>query len=1126
MATRLIFPSEEALRLALTSELVPTEVQATPALAGRDEDGSVTVEPGQSLTRAQLGALSEAGVKVTRGRDDNGLDPVRCWPEIVSPVRVGEGEIQTSMVLFALPTTDRLLPLAGELLRLGCDRQDFCYLQQGNGDSGGIPAHPERPAGARGTGIGVLLRAVKPPYYTLARALDRPQGLRAFVPTPPGQERVWTEMGYHHSLATSVHAPAGGVLLIAADRWHTLPAATWVSLYKLIDVELPSTSREHDRVSMPDAQRLQVTLQLRRLARETSPTLWVMDDAGVEQVDRLVQQLPQREISRLLFAVGGTRERPVVLLRAREGRGKPPVLELDESAQSHAPWLDINNLYLPADGILEPPLRRETLKNLLAPDPEQVTWLTPGDGPTTFALERIPDNAFAPLDEWVEYVVHSDAQELDPWIRAATFDFDAYESVGVEWSEGPAVEQRPAPRKEKKPERQRAPQPATSRAAEPLQEYEAEVEQAPRPVEEVLPVLELSRGSKDEQALADLERRFLDLDAPAEAPERGELWLEMARLNTGLSRQRDAGLCWTRALWEAEGQRERVVAQHWSVAEAMLQGDRSGGDARLLDRLLATAEPAPQQVRAVASLLVRASLSEGTLDPERLYNMQVWLDANDRGLDVRSLWLAHLSLSRMAGGDALQLTRTRDRILGRLFRGMSVEQDVPTFLRFCGGGPGADTTTVGHLTAQLEDLLKRFGKTKRKRSAVEAPEKLTGAYVQLLFACGFARLGQSERARELRDAAGGELPRGEPIHDFLRQAYLRRVEHALEGLPAETPLPSELSGQLNQLERFVRYKVDRLRQASFVLEPHERLDPVLAFQQAKSDPRGEELAPMRGMTDPDQLSRAVAQVMTTAIAPDTAIKDRDRLFDGVMDFFPMLAESESVPHLRTLVDNVEPIQLARRCMLLEEALMLSGFFGRGDMVQELVERLKLLIGELGTEHVTEVASTLGQCLRSMRRVGLADEAGELLTAVASAVKGGGTPVMVARLQLAAGLADMGRIDQAQAMLQEGSKALKDKSLLLVDRLELTRAMASAASHLPQAQALAELQRLGTQLPLISDSFNTNSHFCLSVIQFMESLILGYASEQLALGQLGRRWLDEDEYLVRRRIHRDLAQEQQ
>jgi hypothetical protein len=40
---------------------------------------------------------------------------------------------------------------------------------------------------------------------------------------------------------------------------------------------------------------------------------------------------------------------------------------------------------------------------------------------------------------------------------------------------------------------------------------------------------------------------------------------------------------------------------------------------------------------------------------------------------------------------------------------------------------------------------------------------------------------------------------------------------------------------------------------------------------------------------------------------------------------------------------------------------------------------------------------------------------------------------------------------------------------------------------------------------------------------MEGLILGYASEDLALGDVGRRWLDEDEYLVRRRIERDLGE---
>jgi hypothetical protein len=1133
MATRLVFPSEEALRLALTGELIPTEVQAGTARVRRDEDGSITVEPDEKLTKAQLGELGKAGVKVARGgkgqspaargsgatkdtergKGKDGLSPVLCWAEIVPPSRVTEHEIHTAMVLFALPEADRLLPLAGELLRLGCDRQDFCYM-------------PDEVK--QGDGVAALLKAVKPPYYTLARALDRPGGMRAFAPFPPGQERVWIELGFHHPLASSVHSPGGGLLLIADDSWRALPAAEWTSLYKVIDVQLRTKAEaaQHEQVDPTRVQRLQVELQLRRLARDASPTLWVLPEDGVEVVDRLIQQLPEREIARLLFAVGGDPERPVVLLRAREGRGKPPVLELPLSAVAHAPWLDIGNLFLPADAILEPPLRRESLRSLLSPDPELVTWLTPvEEDPKAFGVERIADDAFSPLEDWVEYVVHSRAAELEPWVRAVTFEFDAFESVGVEWSERPAA---PPPEERKPKERKKRRERAVEEPTEAAEEYEvyevtdAEPEQEPDLQE--LPTFELSPGTKDEQALAELEQRFLESEEPAEAPERNEAWLEMARLNTKLGRQRDAGLCWTRALWEADGDRARVVAQHWSVAEAILLGDKSGGGDKLVDRLLGDEQATSQQARAMVAQLVRAvaGAKPQLPGPDRLYQLKGWLDSNDEGLDVRSLWLGHLALSRMAGGDALQLTRTRDRILTRLFRGISVEHDVPTFLRFCGGGAGADTTVVQQLAGQLEELHRRYHKTKRKRSAVEAPEKLTGAYVNMLFAYGFARLGQADRARDLRQTAADALPEGDPIHSFLRQALGARVEHALEVLPAETPLPSEISGQLNALERFVRYKVDRLRQASFILEPHEHLDPVLAFQQAKSDPRGEEFAPMRGMTDHQELSNAVAEVMRKALATGTSIEDRARLFDGVMDFFPMLPESESVPHLRTLIDSVEEVALAPRCMLLEEALMLSGLFGRGDMVQELVGRLQAMIGALGGEHIPEVARTLGQCLRSMRRVGLTDEAGDLLSQVGAAITGAGTPVLVARLQVASGLADLGRTEEARTMLQEGTKALKDKSLLLVDRLEITRAMSGTASHLSLEQAVAELRELAGQLPMITDSFNTNSHFSLSVIQFMESLILGYASEQLALGQLGRRWLDEDEYLVRRRIHRDLG----
>ena len=49
-----------------------------------------------------------------------------------------------------------------------------------------------------------------------------------------------------------------------------------------------------------------------------------------------------------------------------------------------------------------------------------------------------------------------------------------------------------------------------------------------------------------------------------------------------------------------------------------------------------------------------------------------FVDMDDDGaLDVRSLWLTRLALSRMAGGDRLQLVQTRDRILDSLHRGLS-----------------------------------------------------------------------------------------------------------------------------------------------------------------------------------------------------------------------------------------------------------------------------------------------------------------------------------------------------------------------------------------------------------------------------------------------------------------------
>src|SRR6185503_303060 len=153
-------------------------------------------------------------------------------------------------------------------------------------------------------------------------------------------------------------------------------------------------------------------------------------------------------------------------------------------------------------------------------------------------------------------------------------------------------------------------------------------------------------------------------------------------------------------------------------------------------------------------------------------------DRHDENLDVRSLWLARLSLSRLGGGDPLVLARARDAVLARLHRGLSVERDVPRFLRFTSGdrARGLDATTVGKLVAQLEALLTLFLTKPRKRTVLEAPVQLTMAYVRLVFAFGFARLGLVERARALRAEAGAALDLRHPIHNFLVRAYNKQIK--------------------------------------------------------------------------------------------------------------------------------------------------------------------------------------------------------------------------------------------------------------------------------------------------------------------------------------------------------------
>jgi hypothetical protein len=1086
--TSFLFPNEEALRVALTSGLVPPEVQAAAAVMHRDDDGGVRVTPATPLPDAVAKTLKDAGVTLEPGKPA-GAVKIDCWAQAVRPRWFGEPDQVPPLVLFSLPKGARTLDLAAELLRLGCDRQELRFT----------PNDVE---------VAAWVRVVGPPYYTLARILDQSAGMRAFVPTPAGQSRVWTELGFEHPLVQVLKPGGKELLLIYGDgRWLRIPDERWTDLYQLVDLALPVASVAVP--ASPPPERLSVTLRLGWCTPQKQPLLWVLRKDAAREMDALVQSLPDVVAERLLFAASGD----TVIVTARAGTETPPELVLP--SESYVPLAGFQNLFLPADRLIEPPLRRERLRDLLAPDPERLFWLAPDAEGPAFTLESIARDAFQPLSEWIDYIVHSNAPALEPWVRSATFEFEPYESIGAEWGAAPPEEPPPEPEPRHAQGRQRQSGPETDiRVPAPTRERAAKA--PPAPVEALR--LTSFSASEEEKRLAAVERTFLESKAPSDDPSRQQLWLEMAQIQTRLGRGREAGLCWTRALWELPADDTSLLGQ-WLEAEAHLRGTPSTG---LAAALLTRTRPSRDETRALTACVVQVAATPGlagTLDP---HAAQIWLDTHDDDLDVRSLWLARVSLARLAGGDQLGLTRAHDRVMARLQRGLSLEREVPAFLRFS-SRTTSDLAGAGQLVQTLEKLLKKFESTTRKRSPVEARPELTRAYVRFAFAYGMARLGNAERARSLRTEAVQALEAKDPVHGFLSRAYGARIDQALEALPLGTPLPVPIAAELDKLEPYPRYVVEQIRELSTILEPHESTDAFSGYVRTHAgagDMRGPEFAGLRGLTDTDQIGREVERLV--ALAVSATDENRQRLFEGVLDFLPSLPEPRAAAQISILARSLGPFAPAARASVTEKLLRAVGYLGRRDLAEPLITGLAQVLSQLSDAEATQLAQTIGRVLRSLRRVGMHDRAADLVEQLLKRVTGTTHPALVARMHLAGGLASLGRAQEATPIF-DATLAMLRGDLESRFRGPLTRAYCLAAAQTNPTFAIERVPPAADKLAVVTDSLGLNQYMCTSVVSLMESLVLGLASEELELGEAGRRWLDDDEYLIRRRVHRELRE---
>ena len=285
-------------------------------------------------------------------------------------------------------------------------------------------------------------------------------------------------------------------------------------------------------------------------------------DNAVTELNRLVENADDLMLQRLAFAVGHKGDETVIVVRVRPSRLPPPELIL--KADKYKSYLKMPNLFLPAGKGLHPPLRRDMVRRLLADDPAKLVWLTPlGHG--SFRPEMLPEDAFQPLTDWVDYVLDHGQEALQAWVQASQFDFEAF------------VCQEEAPAKPKKP-------PSDRRRIS--KEKNAALESAEAPAVQIAELVETIHRPKakdedntdafrDESAepdllreqLRELENQFRALEGGLDSPERQAMWPRLASLNAALGAPEEAGVCWVHALWSRETLSEEE-AWKWFGAEA------------------------------------------------------------------------------------------------------------------------------------------------------------------------------------------------------------------------------------------------------------------------------------------------------------------------------------------------------------------------------------------------------------------------------------------------------------------------------------------------------------------------------------------------------------------------------
>jgi hypothetical protein len=422
--------------------------------------------------------------------------------------------------------------------------------------------------------------------------------------------------------------------------------------------------------------------------------------------------------------------------------------------------------------------------------------------------------------------------------------------------------------------------------------------------------------------------------------------------------------------------------------------------------------------------------------------------------------------------------------------------------------------------------------THDKGGIPSASEPKTGAYVDLIFAFGLAKLGETNACNPLRERAKDALAEGDEAHSFLLQAYDYRIRRALEGQPHAGPLPAEQMDHLAELIRLSKenreaggagpvYVIDRLRYLSRVLEPDQRVEP---FRHATPPfGLGRTLGELPDMQDRNQVAEQVRGLLQQVPKGKEGPEVRALILRMALDQAQRVGEDFAVEMLALAPATFDalppprlPVEFYYQAELLERGLFVAAYFDRKEDIQHLIARFgNLLQTQRDAPAVPALDSLATQSFRSLRKLGMRQEIEKLLQLMEEVLLKGRDlravedPEWQARqpeglralLYAASGWYFIGRDREAETVLKAARAALlaplprtRDNRPALdgrkvLGRVALARAYAAALSQAPVELAQKCFEELFDKLEGILDMSTTSSHYSQFQLQVVEAVVL-------------------------------------